>query len=184
EALWAAPNRPGLEAWHRLEEASFDYERRRMSVLADGPEGRLIVAKGAPESILDVCVSVPPAVEQLLDREFDAGARLVAVATRDGAGLEEIGPADEHDLTLAGFLAFVDPPKADAAAALERLASLGIAVKIVTGDNERVARKVCGDLGVSVERASTGTQLDGMPDEELVAAIELTTIFARVTPDQ
>ncbi|MGZ4132547.1 MAG: magnesium-translocating P-type ATPase, partial [Actinomycetota bacterium] len=184
EALWAAPNRPGLEAWHRLEEASFDYERRRMSVLADGPEGRLIVAKGAPESILDVCVSVPPAVEQLLDREFDAGARLVAVATRDGAGLEEIGPADEHDLTLAGFLAFVDPPKADAAAALERLASLGIAVKIVTGDNERVARKVCGDLGVSVERAITGTQLDGMPDEELVAAIELTTIFARVTPDQ
>jgi len=109
---------------------------------------------------------------------------VVAVATRDGAGLEDVSAADERDLTLAGFLTFVDPPKPDVPEALARLAKLGITLKIVTGDNERVAQKVCADLGMSVAGSVTGTALAGMSDEELAAVLPRTTIFARVTPDQ
>ncbi|MGA9160536.1 MAG: magnesium-translocating P-type ATPase [Actinomycetota bacterium] len=186
QAIWAMPGMTGAaaDAWRRLDEAAFDYDRRRMSVLVDGPEGRLIVTKGAPESVLAVCSHVSPETRGTAEREFDAGSRLVAVATRDGTGLEAVDPEDEHDLILVGFLAFVDPPKADAAESLRRLTDLGVEVKVVTGDNERVARKVCEDLGMDVGRVLTGTQLEAMPDEELARTLETTTIFARVTPEQ
>jgi Mg2+-importing ATPase len=155
-----------------------------MSVLVEGPAGRSMITKGAPESVLAVCVDLPPEAQATVEREFDAGSRLVAVAVRDASGLASIEPEDEHDLTLVGFLAFVDPPKADASDSLKRLADLGIEVKVVTGDNERVARRVCEDIGVRVERVLTGAQLEGMPDEELGRTLPGTTIFARVTPEQ
>ena len=186
QALWVAPgaSEDATSSWRRVAEAAFDYDRRMMSVLIDGPNGRLVITKGAPESVLAVCRDVPGSTRDIVDREFSAGSRVVAVATRNGAGLDTLGPEDERDLTLAGFLAFVDPPKDDAAGSLARLAGLGIGVKIVTGDNERVAQKVCGDLGTPPGRTITGRQIDGMPDEELAAAIGATLIFARVTPEQ
>lgn len=186
QALWVAPgaSEDVTSAWRRVDEAAFDYDRRMMSVLVDGPDGRIVVTKGAPESVLAVCRDVPGSARDIVDREFSAGSRVVAVATRDGADLDTLGSENERDLTLAGFLAFVDPPKEDAAGSLARLAGLGIGVKIVTGDNERVAQKVCGDLGIPPGRTITGQQIDGMPDEELAAAIGATLIFARVTPEQ
>ena len=187
QALWTSPEaaaQPTAE-WARLDVAAFDYTRRRMSVLTTGPDGRrLIVTKGAPESVLDVCAGVGPAVTEALGAEFEAGHRVVAVATRPADGHQHIGSEDEHDLTLAGFITFVDPPKADAPAALARLADLGVEVKIVTGDNERVARKVCGDLGVPIGEVLTGGDLDRLSDAELTATIPGASIFARVTPDQ
>ncbi|MBI3647732.1 MAG: magnesium-translocating P-type ATPase [Actinobacteria bacterium] len=195
QALWAAPEvaeaagaagaaGAGARAWRRIDQAAFDYERRRMSVLVEGSEGRLVVTKGAPESVLAVCHDVPDGVQELLNAEFDAGSRVVAVAVRDGSGMERVGPDDERNLELVGFLTFVDPPKPDAAGSLAKLSQLGIEVKIVTGDNERVARKVCADLGLVVDRVLTGTDLDGMPDVELAASIPHASIFARVTPAQ
>jgi Mg2+-importing ATPase len=186
QALWSAHGAATVPSasWRRLDEAAFDYDRRRMSVLVDGPEGRRMITKGAPESVLAVCTGRPAEARATVEREFDAGVRLVAVAVREASGLTSIEPEDEHDLTLAGFLAFVDPPKADAADSLRRLADLGIEVKVVTGDNERVARKVCEDLGVQVGRVLTGAQIEGMPDEELGRTLRGTTIFARVTPEQ
>ena len=86
----------------------------------------------------------------MLDAQFEAGSRIIAVATRDVGDASRLTPADEHDLTLAGFLTFVDPPKLDAGASMERLERLGITVKIVTGDNDRVASKLCADLGIPV----------------------------------
>lgn len=186
QALWAAPGALGapIGRWRRLDEAAFDYDRRRMSVLVEGPEGPLLITKGAPEQVLEVCTDVPPSASGTVEREFDAGIRAIALAMRDGSGMAAVGPEDEHDLTLVGFLTFEDPPKADAAESLERLADLGVEVKVVTGDNERVARKVCEDLGVRVGRVLTGAQIDGMSDDELAHTLGATTIFARVTPEQ
>ena len=142
------------------------------------------ITKGAPESVLALCHEVAPSVHALLDAQFDAGSRTVAVATRDGAGLSTVSPQDEHDLAFAGFLTFVDRAKPDAGASIERLNRLGITVKIVTGDNDRVADKLCADLGVPVAGTLTGTRLEALSDDELVAALPSTTIFARVTPEQ
>lgn len=110
-------------------EAPFDHERQLCSALADGPAGRLLVAKGAPEAILARCADAPAGAEAVLDRLFAAGTRVVAVATRPANGLTGLTAAEEHDLELRGFLCFTDPPKTDAAASLGRLAALGVTVK-------------------------------------------------------
>jgi Mg2+-importing ATPase len=186
-ALWEAAGdaAAGAKQFTRLAEAPFDYERRLMSVLVEGRDGqRRVITKGAPESLLTRCRDVPPAAHAVLDREFQAGSRIVAVATRDAGDLTAVTAKDERDLTLAGFLTFVDQVKPDAGAAITRLAKLGVSVKIVTGDNDQVARKVCSDIGIAVEGVVTGSAVEAMSDEELAAAIGKTTIFARVTPEQ
>jgi P-type Mg2+ transporter len=104
------------------------------------------------------------------------------VATRP-ADAPRLSAADERGLRLAGLLVFLDPPKQDAADSLQRLAGLGIAVKVVTGDNPAVAVKVCRDLGLAAGSALTGAQLDALDDTQLAAAIPATTVFARVTPE-
>ena len=108
--------------------------------------------------MLDRCTNVDAGSREALDRLFASGARVVAVATRDGAQLSSIGPADERGLQLSGFLTFADPPKADSAAALGRLRALGIEVKVVTGDNALVAHKVPAKY---LELASGGHGLNG-----------------------
>src|SRR5581483_10011541 len=120
-----------------------------------------------------------------LEREFDAGGRVVAVAARQmPPSAERVRAEDERGLELRGFLTFVDRPKGDAAEALARLRRLGVEVKLITGDNDRVARKVCADLGLPLRGTLTGAELERMDDGELAAALPQTTIFARVTPDQ
>jgi Mg2+-importing ATPase len=109
---------------------------------------------------------------------------VVAVASRPAVGLDQPGPSDERDLHLAGYLTFVDRPKADAGESIAKLNQLGIAVKIITGDNGIVAAKVCRDIGVHVDRVLTGADLAGIGDDDLAAAIPTTTVFARVSPEQ
>jgi P-type Mg2+ transporter len=186
-ALWDAPQVAStpVSDFVRLAEAPFDYDRQRMSVLVQDRSGRRrVITKGAPESVLALCHEVAPSVRPLLDAQFDAGSRIVAVATRDGGGLSTLGAQDEHDLELIGFLTFVDRAKPDAGASIELLRKLGVTVKIVTGDNDRVASKLCTDLGIPVAGTMTGTSLEALSDDELVAALPSTTIFARVTPEQ
>jgi P-type Mg2+ transporter len=186
-AIWESPEaRPGLVAgFRRLGEVPFDYDRKLMSVLLDAPDGgRLLVVKGAPEAVLDRCARVAEDARAVLDAQFGAGARVVAVGTRPAPGLEAIGLADERDLQLAGFLVFTDPIKADAADSLARLDRLGVRVKIVTGDNDRVAQHACSALGLRVEGVMTGAELEGMDDAELARRLPATTVFARVTPEQ
>jgi P-type Mg2+ transporter len=188
QALWQSPaaatGRLGLAGYERLAVLPFDHERRMVSVVIRDTAGDIImVTKGAPESVLDRCVAVPAAARDALAAEFAAGNRVVAVATRAAADASRLTPADEHGLLLAGFLVFLDPPKQDAADSLRRLAGLGIAVKIVTGDNPAVAVKVCRDLGLAAGGALTGAQLDALDDAQLAAAIPATTVFARVSPE-
>lgn len=185
-ALWESSGSQGvsLESVRRLDTIPFDYERRVMSVLIDDGGRTLLVAKGAPESIVERAVRVPDGFHGVLDAQFAAGARVIALASKELPGRERIDPSDERDLELVGLLVFVDPPKMSAPHALERLGNLGITVKIITGDNERVAQKVCHDLGIAAGATLTGTQLKSMSDAELTAALEATSIFARIDPEQ
>ncbi len=155
--------------------------------------------KGAPEDILGHAAfyeqqGSPP-------RPLDAAARKTAEATFNGLGADgyrvlgvawreveadrqHANVADEKNLTFAGFLAFLDPPKEGAREALAALANLGVAVKVVTGDNEKVTRHVCGELGLTVAGTLTGPEVEGLNDEALLARVDGTTLFCRVTPPQ
>jgi len=188
QALWDSPATAGQRAsvadYTRLGVLPFDHERRMDSVLVrDAKGGLTLVTKGAPETVLDRCVDVPAQAREALDAEFAAGNRVVAVATRISQDPRPPTAEDERDLRLMGLLVFLDPPKLDAAEALRRLANLGITVKVVTGDNPAVAAKVCHDLGLNEGGALTGTDLDALDDTALAAAIEGTTVFARVSPE-
>jgi P-type Mg2+ transporter len=186
-ALWEAPG--ALEAppagYRKLAESPFDYDRKLQSVLVeDGAGERTLITKGAPEAVFAACHSLPPTAQATLDGLFASGARVVAVGTRAAPGGESISAEDERDLALDGFLCFVDPAKPDAAVSLARLRRLGIEVKVVTGDNARVAEKLCDELALPRQGSLSGAELDALDDAQLAAALPGTTIFARVTPDQ
>jgi Mg2+-importing ATPase len=187
-ALWdAAAGAPSIPTagYTRLGLLPFDHERAMTSTVVRGPDGRgRLVVKGAPENVLARCLAVPPEATATLQAQFGAGSRVVAVASRPADALTVPTAADEHELTLAGYLVFLDRPKAAAAASLKRLAALGIAVKVCTGDNPLVAETVCADLGLVSGGTLTGADLSGMDDEALTAAAQTTTIFARVSPEQ
>ncbi len=176
---------PRGSGFERLAEAPFDYERKRTSVLLRDSAGKkVLVTKGAPESVISQCVATPEPARAVLDELFAAGERVLAIATRDNFEGGGVRAQDEHDLQLRGFLAFADPVKSDAAESLARLRRLGIEVRIVSGDNERVAAKVCESLGLEVDGILNGAAIDALSEPELEAALPATTIFARVTPDQ
>ena len=188
DALWESPAALAVKAevagWTRLGVLPFDHERRMVSVVVRDEAGATtLVTKGAPEAVLDRCADVPEQARAALQAEFLAGNRVVAVATRPATSEATPTSDDERDLRLAGLLVFLDPPKPSAAPALQRLAGLGIAVKIVTGDNAAVAVKVCRDLGLDVGRALSGAEVAVMSEDELGAALATTTVFARVTPE-
>ena len=192
-ALWSAPAAQplaadptgGPDAYQRLGLAPFDHDRQLASVaVRSGTATTLLVTKGAPEAVLARCLNVPADAQATLARLFADGARVIAVATRQAPGLTTPGPADERGLHLAGFLTFIDRPKADAGASIAKLGGLGVTVKVITGDNPVVAGKVCRDLGLDVEQVRTGAEMERLDDDALAAAIGHTTVFARVSPDQ
>ena len=187
-ALWggASPaQRAAAAAYHVLDRVPFDYERRTASALVDGPDGRrFIVVKGAPESILARLAAHDGAFAAVVDRVLDTGVHALALATRDAAGVSEIHPADERDLVPAGLLAFGDPLKNDAAASVERLRTLGVTVKIITGDSARTARFACEQLDLDAGGTLTGDEIDPLDDAALKNAVARTTLFARTTPEQ
>ncbi len=169
----------------RIAEAPFDYERKRMSVAVQDASGkRSMITKGAPEAVLARCVHVDPHAQAIVDDLFSTGQRVIAIATRDDVLGDTLQPSDERDLRFRGFICFADPVKADAAQSIERLRRLDVDVRIITGDNEKVAVKVCSELGIPVEETRSGSALESMSDAELKEALPRTTIFARVTPDQ
>jgi len=191
QALWSAPGAAAGEAdaaagaWQRLGVLPFDHERQLASVLVKDPGGQpLLITKGAPEVVLDRCVNVPVAARPVLEALFSEGARVVAVATRPAEGMAALTAADEHGLTLEGFLMFADRPKADAGSSIAQLEQLGIQVKIITGDNGLVAARVCAQIGVDCTGVLSGADVASLDDDHLEAAIQATTVFARISPDQ
>ncbi|MFD9302324.1 magnesium-translocating P-type ATPase [Streptomyces sp. NPDC060048] len=189
-----------------VDEIPFDFARRRMSVVLNrnsivGDLGRpehVMITKGAVEEVLDLCSHMRDRgqrvelteqlrwhVTRIAEDNNRRGLRVLAVATRTmDAPRDTYTVADEDRLTLVGFLAFLDPPKADAAEALQGLADKGIAVKVVTGDNELVAARVCADVGIDVGHVVSGGELDALDDAALRALAARTTVFAKVNPVQ
>jgi Mg2+-importing ATPase len=187
----------------KVDEIPFDFERRIMSVVVRTPDGGdRIVSKGAPEAIFQRCTSfrldgelLPmdhPHIEALskeYERLSSDGFRVLAIATKDApahgavpAHSTPYGKADERDLVLEGYVAFLDPPKESAAAAIAALSAHGVAVKVITGDNDLVARKLCSQVGLPTEHVLLGDAVEKLSDEELADAAEQTTLFARVSP--
>ena len=191
-SMWAAPlpatatdPTSGLGAYSRLALTPFDHDRQLVSVVVRLPAGApQLIAKGAPEAILARCTTVPTEAPGVVEMLFNQGARVVAVARREIPTDTTGGTTDEHDLTLVGFLTFVDRPKLDAGTAIARLERLGIAVKIITGDNGAVARKICADIGIAMDGLLTGAELAELDDDAVAAAIPGTTVFSRVSPEQ
>ncbi len=194
----AAPFDPS--GWRKIDEVPFDFERRRVSVLAEHDARRYLIVKGAPEDVLQHCSSYRPADgdgtrpmddaalktgHAALARLGDEGLRVLGVAWREvEPERDHASVADECELTFAGFAAFLDPPKASARDALQALSALGVSVRIVTGDNERVTRHVCDALGITIEGLLNGPDISAMSDEALMARLKNTNVFCRVTPSQ
>jgi P-type Mg2+ transporter len=187
----------------KVDEMPFDFQRRIMSVVVRTPEGRdRIISKGAPESLFSRCKSadiegtlVPLDQRHLeqLTKEYEVlnadGFRVLAIATKDleahgavAADATAYGKEDEQDLVLRGYVAFLDPPKEGAGAAIAALRRHGISIKVLTGDNELVARKICREVGLPSETVLMGDQVEKMGADELADAAEKTTLFARVSP--
>ncbi|WP_437890675.1 magnesium-translocating P-type ATPase [Phytobacter sp. V91] len=183
--------------WQKIDEIPFDFERRRMSVVvAEQCDAHQLICKGALQEILNVCTQVRyngeivPLDEGMLKRiqrvtetQNRQGLRVVAVATKYlPARAGDYQRADESDLILEGYIAFLDPPKETTAPALKALAASGVTVKILTGDSELVAAKVCREVGLNVGEWVTGNQIEKMDDDALATLAKSTTLFARLTP--
>ncbi|MEX1827994.1 magnesium-translocating P-type ATPase [Luteibacter sp. CQ10] len=190
---------PVARRFRIVDEIPFDFQRRRMSVVVtDGRDEQLVVCKGAVEEMLAICTQARTGdvVEPMTDekrREIRAmtrrlnedGLRVLVVAVRhDPIGDRAYGVADESGLTAVGCLAFLDPPKDSAATAIRALNHHGVAVKVITGDNEAVTRKICVEVGLDVQGSAQGRDIEKLDDDELDAMVERTTVFAKMSPVQ
>jgi len=188
---------PDTAKGRKLDEIPFDFERRRLSVVVDDGVAPRLIVKGAPESVLALCVSYDVGAERRpLDNAARArcaaawrghserGARVLAVAERVIARQGRYSAADERELTLVGFVTFADPPAKGVAEALAALRRDGVRVVILTGDSEFVARHVCDQVRLDAARIVLGEELDRATDGALAAMTERTDVFARVSPAQ
>jgi P-type Mg2+ transporter len=185
-----------VEKYKKLDEIPFDFTRRMMSVLVEDPEGKaILLTKGAPEEIFHQCSHFelngmlspmdPDLIVELKD-EYESlsndGFRVLAVARKELPEKRLCSKDDERELVLKGYVAFLDPPKETAGHAIEALRNHGVSVKILTGDNQLISRKVCRDVGLSSDPMLLGSDVEKMSDAELAAAAEQTTLFARLSP--
>jgi Mg2+-importing ATPase len=192
EAILGA-HRPDVSAVHKLGEIPFDFVRKRVSVLVQRPDGTMLVTKGAFRQVMSICTRLPDgrtidSVRSELERHHESwssrGSRVLAVSTRRLTDVSEASRALERDMVFEGFVTFLDRPKKGVQLAIAQLASMGISVKLITGDSELVARHVAGLVGLSSERVLTGRDLDNLHDEALWHAGERTNLFVEVDPNQ
>jgi Mg2+-importing ATPase len=186
------------EGYQKIDELPFDFDRRMMSVVLEGKEGRFMVAKGSPESVFKRCeyfragkkrLAFGPHAKAMAQQQYhslsEEGHRVLAVAVRDLKKSKKIySKSDESELELLGFVAFLDPPKAGIKEALRDLEAIGIEVKIITGDNELVTQKICHEVGLDVKGVLLGSEIDRLMDQSLQARVEGITVFCRCTPIQ
>ena len=186
----------GIDNYRMVDEIPFDFSRRMMSVAIEGPGGeRQLLTKGAPEAVFAKCthfecdgdilpmepILVGDLVQEVNDLSED-GFRVLAVATKKLGAQTTFTKADESGLVLTGYLAFLDPPKDSAAKAITALRQNGVTVKVLTGDNDLVTRKVCSEVGIHAEKILLGNQVENMTDAQLAAEVESTDVFARLSP--
>ncbi len=173
--------------WHKLDEIPFDFERRRLSIVAERGGERLLVTKGAADGICALCGASGEERgrwDSLVASLGAKGMRLLAVASRKVDGESAWTADDERDLTFEGFLAFSDPPLPDAKETILSLRRDGVEVKVVTGDDPVVARHIVESVGLDPGEVVSGADIDRMTDGALARIAEKTTVFARTSPAQ
>ncbi|MED5018040.1 magnesium-translocating P-type ATPase [Paenibacillus chibensis] len=185
--------------YKKIDEIPFDFNRRRMSVvLGKSGNGHVLICKGAIEEILDVCthvmdqgqiIELTPSLnqkaKQMVHELNHEGQRVIAVAIKTRSPKEEpYGKQDESNLTLIGYVGFIDPPKETAKTAIQALKQNGVDIKVLTGDNAAVTQKVCKDVGLHVDRIVLGSEIDHLNEQELADLAEQTTVFAKLNPLQ
>lgn len=185
--------------YEKVDEIPFDFTRRRMSVVlrSEGSK-RQLVTKGAVEEMLSICSlveingDVVPLTDEIIDKVMKTvnemnndGMRVLAIAQKNDIPDEDtFSVADEKDMVLMGYIGFLDPPKDTAAEAINALQNHGVKVKVLTGDNEGVTKKVCKDVGIPIDNVVLGTDVENMTDEKLSKVVEETSIFAKLSPIQ
>ena len=187
------------DRYTKVDEIPFDFERRRMSVVVQDRDGKTqLVTKGAVEEMLKCCAwaecggEVRPLTDEVRrlvlarsDELNEKGMRVIAVAQKTSpAPIGQFSAADESDMVLIGFLAFLDPPKETTRAAIQALTEYGVHVKILTGDNEKVTRTICRQVGLDADRILLGSDLEELNDRELGILAERVTVFAKLSPEQ
>ena len=198
------------EDYVKIDEIPFDFQRRRMSVILQEKNGKhLLIAKGAVEEMLDICThSFDPGEDRQLHVDNDLvvvmddkmrqtvldiskslnakGLRILLLAIREFDGNHPLNytVADESNLIFAGFIGFLDPAKPTARPSIEALQKLNIQIKILTGDNEIVTKKICEDVGIAVQNIMLGSELSLISDEELSSRVTDISIFAKLSPLQ
>lgn len=187
---------PVFPEYAKVDEIPFDFSRRMMSVVVKTPGNvHRLICKGAPEAVYQRCsqfaldgklLPMGHMITADLEEEFDQlsadGFRVLALAYRDLEPKAAYSKDDEKDLILRGYVAFLDPPKDTARSAIAALQGDGIAVKVLTGDNELVTRKICREVGIGTDYVLLGSQVEGMADAELAQAATKATLFARLSP--
>jgi Mg2+-importing ATPase len=185
-----------VDKYTKADEIPFDFSRRMMSVVVEGPDGqRQLLTKGAPEAVFAKCthfesdgeifsmepILVGNLIEQVNDLSSD-GFRVLAIANKKVGPQGAYSKADEEALVLTGYLAFLDPPKDTAKKAIAVLRQQGITIKVLTGDNDLVSRKVCTEVGINAEKILLGNDVEKMSDEQLSEVIDCTDVYARLSP--
>ena len=187
------------ENYVKVDEIPFDFTRRRLTTVVQDKNGKTqMVTKGAVEEMLSICAyaecdgGVHPLTKEVrrrilktVDELNEKGFRVLAIAQKSNPSpVGAFGVKDECDMVLIGYLAFLDPPKESTADAIRALQAHGVTTKILTGDNDKVTRTICKQVGLEVRNMLLGSDLDGMTDEALARAAETTDVFAKLTPDQ
>lgn len=186
-----------ISMYQKIDEIPFDFERKREAVIVHHTNNkqRFLIVEGAPEEIIKISKTYGPKKEHLtnelqliIQKTYDdlsrKGFRVLAVASKEIGTEKRYEPNDEKDLTFYGFLAFLDPAKLSVSDTLERMQTMGIETKIITGDNAYVTEKIANDIGLKIEGILDGDELDKMSSTEFNAAVEKNNIFARVNPEQ
>ena len=187
------------EHYVKVDEIPFDFARRRLTTVVQNRDGKTqMVTKGAVEEMLSICSfaecdgKVRPMTKELKSRILatvddlnEKGFRVLAIAQKSNPSpADAFGVTDECDMVLMGYLAFLDPPKESTADAIKALKAHGVTTKILTGDNDKVTRTICKQVGLKVRNMLLGSDLENMSDQELAKAAETTDVFAKLTPDQ
>ena len=187
-----------FEPAEKIDEIPFDFSRRRLTVAVKTPSRQLMITKGAAEEMLTVCSHVEIAGEvmpltddlrqnmiTLSTKLNKQGMRVLIVAYKEDVHDTAIYSVnDENNMIISGFMGFLDPPKQSSITAIKSLQEHGVNVKVLTGDNEIVAQKICKDVGIDVDRVILGTELDEMTEDELGAVVEEVNLFAKLNPSQ
>jgi Mg2+-importing ATPase len=187
-----------VKQYRKVDEMPFDFSRKIMSVVIEADGKHKIITKGAPEEIFKRCTKCELdgdildlgdiILTDLKDEYYQLsqdGFRVIAIAYKNVDNPREVySKDDEYDLVLMGYVAFLDPPKMSSKKTIEALKNLGVEVKVLTGDNELVTRKICSDVGLDVKGLVTGEEIEKVDNNQLKDLVKTTSVFARLSPLQ